>query len=166
MTSVGRMASAIAGVFLNHRFLKHIPCTGYLSPSKVLALAYIFCNTKGTETLNFLRTKRKKNHFSVSLPFHQPHCFSFPLHYSCEFNILIRFETRQPASGWIGVSCVFICCCWHFFTEFICYKPILTSEGFIESLSQYLPYHRLKYNRIPSTVRKRYLSTWQGFPGL
>ena len=39
MTSVRRMVSAIAGVILNHRFLKHIPSTGYLLPRKVLALA-------------------------------------------------------------------------------------------------------------------------------
>ena len=61
VTSVRRMACAIARVILNHGFLKHIPCNGYLLPRKVLALAYIFCNTKGTEMPNYLWTKRKEN---------------------------------------------------------------------------------------------------------
>ena len=76
MTSVRRMVSAIAGVSLNHRFLEHISRTGYFLPRKVLALAYIFCNTKGTEIAQLSLDQKKKE--SESLPFHQRHCVFFP----------------------------------------------------------------------------------------
>ena len=151
MTSVGRMASAIAGVILNHRFLKHIPCTGYLSPSKVLALAYIFCNTK--------EKKEKRIAFQFRCHFINHTVFLFPCTILASLTYLSGLRPRSPPPDELVYHVFSFVVAGIFFTEFICYKPILTSERFIESLSQYLPYHRLKYNRIPSTFRKCYLST-------
>ena len=158
VTSVRRKASAIAGVILNHGFLKHIPCTGYLLPRKVLALAYIFCNNKGTEMLNYLWTKRKENQRRCH--FNNDTVFLFPCTILASLTYLSGLRPRSPP--WVElVYHVFQSWLLLFFvqTELICCKLILTSESFIASLSQSLPSDRLRYNRIPSTIRKYYLCT-------
>ena len=94
VTSVRRKASAIAGVILNHGFLKHISCTGYLLPRKVLALAYIFCNSKGTEMLNYLWTKRKENQRRCH--FNNDTVFLFPCTILASLTYLSGFRPRSP----------------------------------------------------------------------
>lgn len=159
VTSVRRMASAIAGVILNHGFKKHIPCTGYLLPRKVLALAYIFCNNKGTEMLNYLWTKRKENQRRCH--FNNDTVFLFPCTILASLTYKSGLRPRSPPRVGLLYHVFSFVVADIIFTEFICYKPILISEGFIESLSQYIPSHRVKYDRItiPSTIRKYYLST-------
>ena len=159
VTSVRRMASTIAGEFLNHGLLKHIPCTGYLLPRKVLTLAYIFCNTRGTGTLNFLWNKRKKN--LCRCHFINDTVFLFPCTILASLTYKSGLRPRSPPRVGLLYHVFSFVVADIIFTEFICYKPILISERFIESLSQYIPSHRVKYDRItiPSTIRKYYLST-------
>ena len=131
----------------------------FIAEKSAGACMYIFCNTKGTEMLNYLWTKRKKNQRRCH--FNNDTVFLFPCTILASLTYLSGLRPRSPPQFEFVYYVFSFVVAGIFFTEFICYKPILTSEGFNESLSQYLPSHRLKYNRItiPSTIRKYYLST-------
>lgn len=156
MTSVRRMVSAIAGVSLNHRFLEHISRTGYFLPRKVLALAY---NTKGTEMLNYLWTKRKKNQSrtisSTTL------CF-FPCTILASLTYLSGLRPRSPPRVGLVYHVFSFVVDGIFLQNSSVINPFLPQRASLNpSHSIYLLTLRLKYNRImiPSIIRKYYLFT-------